>query len=839
MRNKVRVLFASEDDASRMKVRSLLNTWNETIDITEARSCEEALETVAKSSFDCLVMAEGPGNCHPLEHISDFKNSENSIPLIMLSGSQSELYAVKTIKAGAYDYLPLGIIEEPGSDRLLYDAIMNSVSRSERKAEKKRKHIALQLSEERYRGLIEHSPILIIRFFIDDGIIDFVNDGFCRYFSLGREQVLGEPITFFLSENAREAFQEKVKNLTDKNPVASFEMSSKVGGKKLWQQWTVQVLFDKAGNPVEYQCMGEDITNLKMSNQMLNKTLDKIRDLKNMQDGDYFLTSLILDPLGRNHAVSDILSVDFFVKQYKEFKFKKWNSAIGGDICYSHNIYLDGKIYIVFLNADAMGKSMQGAGGALVLGAVFQSIIDRSRFSSDEQDLYPEQWLKRSFLELQKVFEVFNGSMLISLVMGLVEEETGLMYYINAEHPWTVLYRGRKASFLEGGRTLRKIGTQAPNTIISVQTFQLKPGDVIIVGSDGRDEIVLKNQEGDETEINQDEKLFLSMVEKGGGELKTIYESIIEKGEVRDDVSFIRLYYSPPLQEDNVFGEIMKVINAYKNLDENTRKAEGAEILEAAIKRYGEHPFILRELARFLYESGEYYSSYRTGRKLLYLDSSNTEEVYLVSFSAMQAGELFEAEKLVDRAYLRMPDDLKYLSHYARILLTNEKYSEAYSIINEIMAIDPADINAMALQNELDNKMAIIKWNDRYLVNIKSIDEQHIKLVEMINKLKISLSQNEDSEVIKSILVGMGEYAREHFDLEERFMRETDYPLFGEHKREHDYFKREIARFQKYFYAGRARLTAQILTFLSSWFKGHLMGTDRKYIEHFIKSGIT
>jgi hypothetical protein len=30
------------------------------------------------------------------------------------------------------------------------------------------------------------------------------------------------------------------------------------------------------------------------------------------------------------------------------------------------------------MNADAMGKSMQGAGGALVLGAVLEAIVDRT-----------------------------------------------------------------------------------------------------------------------------------------------------------------------------------------------------------------------------------------------------------------------------------------------------------------------------------------------------------------------------------------------------------------------------------------------------------------------------
>ena len=38
--------------------------------------------------------------------------------------------------------------------------------------------------------------------------------------------------------------------------------------------------------------------------------------------------------------------------------------------------------------------------------------------------------------------------MLVSAVMGVLEEDTGFMYYINAEHPMSVLYRDGKASFI-------------------------------------------------------------------------------------------------------------------------------------------------------------------------------------------------------------------------------------------------------------------------------------------------------------------------------------------------------------------------------------------------------
>ena len=99
----------------------------------------------------------------------------------------------------------------------------------------------------------------------------------------------------------------------------------------------------------------------------LNQTLQEVTKLKKQQDGDYFLTSLLLEPLGKVNVDSENLSVDFYVKQKKTFEFKNSVKAIGGDLCIGNSIQLKNRDYTIFLNCDAMGKSIQGAGGALIL----------------------------------------------------------------------------------------------------------------------------------------------------------------------------------------------------------------------------------------------------------------------------------------------------------------------------------------------------------------------------------------------------------------------------------------------------------------------------------------
>ena len=80
-----------------------------------------------------------------------------------------------------------------------------------------------------------------------------------------------------------------------------------------------------------------------------------------------------------------------------------------------------------------------------MLGSLFEANIERSKLSLDVQNQSPELWIKHSFVELQRVFETFESSMFISLVLGVVDDLTGTMYYVNAKHPGMVLYRGRQS----------------------------------------------------------------------------------------------------------------------------------------------------------------------------------------------------------------------------------------------------------------------------------------------------------------------------------------------------------------------------------------------------------
>ncbi len=390
----------------------------------------------------------------------------------------------------------------------------------------------------------------------------------------------------------------------------------------------------------------------------LNQALVEVRGLKEQQDGDYFLNTLLIEPLGQNNAFSKNVGIDFFIKQKKNFIFRKREYELGGDINISENIELQGKKYIVFLNGDAMGKSIQGAGGVLVLGTVFKSIIQRTISTASGKNVYPERWLKNAFIEMHKAFESFDGSMLMSTVFGLIDEKTGTMYFMNAEHPDMVLYRDGIAAFIENPNQFRKLGTQGQSGNISVEVFSLRPDDVVILGSDGRDDIILgKDPVTGSDIINQDELLFLTHVKEADGDLEMIYEEIKKAGKQMDDLSLFRIHYKGVVLEQDKIDEDLKLLQDYR---ERKEFAKYAEVGEKVISNYPHLTNFLYEMSYACKELGQYEKAIDYGERLRLRDAKNVSNLLNLIESYKGVGKKERAKTILDACIKARPEDERF-----------------------------------------------------------------------------------------------------------------------------------------------------------------------------------
>jgi|GEM_PF-2889146 len=399
----------------------------------------------------------------------------------------------------------------------------------------------------------------------------------------------------------------------------------------------------------------------------LQESLGNVRALKGQQDGDYFLTSLLLKPLTGNYANNRQMKVSIFIRQKKSFEFKTKTNEIGGDICLAHSIRLRGRDYTLFLNGDAMGKSMQGAGGSLVLGAVMQSIVERTKLSPKEQVLYPERWLKAVFLELQKTFESFDGSMLISVIIGLADERSGFVYFINAEHPWSAILRNEKAFFIENDLTLRKLGTLGVNMGIKVQTYEMQPGDQFVIGSDGRDDLVLGIGDDGNRIINEDENMFLRLLESGGGNLEDVYHACKKTGEITDDFSLISLTYLPELETKDARLGIGNKITEARALVAKKNYAAATALLEHAHEVSQDNLHVARALAHIHYKAGKLKEAAKYFDLYSEENPGDTQAIELLGTILLKLGETEKAADVLTRLKIRNPRDEKIAAQLAKI----------------------------------------------------------------------------------------------------------------------------------------------------------------------------
>lgn len=125
--------------------------------------------------------------------------------------------------------------------------------------------------------------------------------------------------------------------------------------------------------------------------------------------------------------------------------------------------------------------------------------------------------------------------------------------------------------------------------------------------------------------------------------------------------------------------------------------------------------------------------------------------------------------------------------------------------------------------------MALIEWSDSLSVGVATFDEQHKKLIAMINNLNDAMKVGKSKEVLGGILKGVIDYTATHFASEEKAFDQFGYLQALAHKVEHKKLVAKVTQFDKEFREGKAMMSIEIMNFLKEWLSTHILGTDKKY----------
>jgi hemerythrin len=135
--------------------------------------------------------------------------------------------------------------------------------------------------------------------------------------------------------------------------------------------------------------------------------------------------------------------------------------------------------------------------------------------------------------------------------------------------------------------------------------------------------------------------------------------------------------------------------------------------------------------------------------------------------------------------------------------------------------------------------MPLMMWNDRLSVGVKVLDDDHKKLVGMINQLFDAIQSGHGKDSLGKILDGLIDYTKVHFAREEQFFVQTGYGASAAHKKEHDDLTRQVLDVQKKYNAGvTGTLSLEVMNFLKNWLLTHIQGSDQKYGPHLNGKGI-
>jgi len=123
--------------------------------------------------------------------------------------------------------------------------------------------------------------------------------------------------------------------------------------------------------------------------------------------------------------------------------------------------------------------------------------------------------------------------------------------------------------------------------------------------------------------------------------------------------------------------------------------------------------------------------------------------------------------------------------------------------------------------------MSKLKWSDKLSLGAPVIDGQHKQLVQLANNL-ISAVRDGEKDVLPAFFEELMDYTEYHFQDEEMFMADVEYPDLEEHRGLHDDLRAQVVGYRDLCLSGECPEADDVVAFMKKWLISHIVYSDMK-----------
>ncbi|MBF0589677.1 MAG: bacteriohemerythrin [Magnetococcales bacterium] len=197
-----------------------------------------------------------------------------------------------------------------------------------------------------------------------------------------------------------------------------------------------------------------------------------------------------------------------------------------------------------------------------------------------------------------------------------------------------------------------------------------------------------------------------------------------------------------------------------------------------------------------------------------------------------EMGEAHEKVHVMAREVVGLVAEAKPDEAVAKMADFESLRQDLFNLLDQLYLVEQDSIGRPEKEQK---RYSLMPWTDSLKVHIKVIDDDHRRLVDMINDLYTAMRLGRGRVELGRILDALVEYTANHFNREEVMFKKHGYPETKEHLAEHEKLVSQVLEFQRQFHEEGAMINMELMSFLKDWLFNHIMGVDQRYSK-FLRS---